>query len=530
MRDQRLFLSCLRAMDAGLVAAGMPPLLDWWWDTIERFYLSGARRFVIRKGRRVYASTSVAPRVAVAEMLFGEHKHIKGTPAIEYAFLSVKRDEANKRLDGIKAILEALEEPYVPRGQTLVLTKRPAVFVVVTASHKTAVGGTIGFAWCDEVARWSDDDTGKNPAEQVVGTLAPALATLPDAKLWLVSSPLVKDDFHARSFELGDTDHQATAFGATWDINPTLTEEETHKLEPDLRIWSREYAAIPSDAITADWFGVALDMALSQPRVDEPILSWVRYTIAIDPAFSKDFFGYAVISSRSLPPDPRMPNRKRRMTRVHEAGAWKVNGRRPLEMAFELRKLCQRYHVGAEPQRADETDKQAEERIKAATARVFSDQFEGHSFGDLARQAGLYLEVRPWTGGSSETSQGARYKAVRLAMLEGTLLLPSPDAPTGDMTKALESELRGVRGVLLPSGAERIELPRSSDAGHMDRTSALVLAASEALLLPPQEELVPPVKMREQDIWREQAKKACIERRQREWRKDPMGALRRASR
>lgn len=517
-------------MDAALVASGMPELPAWWWNTIERFYRSGKRRLVVRKGRRVFASTAVAPRIAVAEMLFGEHPHIKGTPRIVYAFLSVKRDEATKRLEGIAAILDALGEAYTPRGQTIVLKNHPAVFAVITASHKTAVGDTVAFAWCDELARWSDDDTGKNPAEQVVGTLAPALGTLPDAKLFLVSSPLTKDDFHARSFDLGETDAQAVAFGATWDINPTLTEEATRALEPDLRIWSREYAAIPSDAVTADWFGVALDMALSQPRVEEGVLPWVRYTIAIDPAFHRDFFGYAVISSRSLPPDPRMPHRKRRMTRVHEAGAWKVAGRRPLEMAFELRRLCQRYHVGAEPQRADETDKMAEERIQKATARVFSDQYEGHSFGDLARQAGLYLEVRPWTGGQSETSQAARYKAVRLAMLEGTLLLPAPGSPTGDVTKSLESELRGVRGVLLPSGNERIELPRASDAGHLDRVSALVLGASEALLLPPQTELAAVVPVSEQDALREQARRAVIKKREKEWRGDMMGALRRAAR
>jgi hypothetical protein len=528
MRDPTLFLSCLRCMDSALVAAGFPATSQWWQSELERFVLSGRKRWVIRAGRRAGKSSTLC-RVAVAVALWGEWSVPIGDRAV-VAFVSVDRDEAASRLRTIAAILGALEVPYEERAGEIELRERRLVFKVITGSVKGTAGFTSVALFGDEMAKWESRDDHANPAREIMASLRPTTATQEAAFEVCASSPWGTNDYHAELFKLGDDDHQVTSFAPTWIGNPTLTEEDTKAKEPDLRIWSREYAAIPSDAITADWFGVALDMALSQPRVDEPILSWVRYTIAIDPAFSKDFFGYAVISSRSLPPDPRMPNRKRRMTRVHEAGAWKVNGRRPLEMAFELRKLCQRYHVGAEPQRADETDKQAEERIRKATARVFSDQFEGHSFGDLARQAGLYLEVRPWTGGSSETSQGARYKAVRLAMLEGTLLLPSPDAPTGDMTKPLETELRGVRGVLLPSGAERIELPRSSDAGHMDRTSALVLAASEALLLPPQEELVPPVKMREQDIWREQAKKACIERRQREWRKDPMGALRRAAR
>jgi hypothetical protein len=223
-RTVETFLRKLWALEAQLVQAGFKPMRRWWRETIERFYRSGKRRLVVRKGRRVFASTCVAPRLAVAEMLFGQHEHVVGTPPLVYAFVSVKRDEAANRLRGIKAILDVLGEKYAEKGETIELTNTPAIFSVLTASYKLSVGETLAYCWLDEVSRWNDE--GANPAEQVVGTIAPALATLPGAKMFLVSSPLGAHDYHARQFDLGETDLQCVAFGETWTINPTLSEAD----------------------------------------------------------------------------------------------------------------------------------------------------------------------------------------------------------------------------------------------------------------------------------------------------------------
>lgn len=258
-RSPEAFLRRLWALEAQLVQAGFQPMPRWWRETIERFYVSGKRRVVVRKGRRVYASTCVAPRLAVAEMLFGQHTHIHGSPPLVFAFLSVKRDEAGKRLLGVSAILHAIGEKYAERGETIELKDRPAVFAVVTANHRTNVGDTVAFAWLDELCSWSDDELGANPAEMVVGRLAPALSTLPDAKMFLVSSPLGPDDYHARQFDLGDTPAQYVAFGNTWTINPDLTEEACEELEPHEPSRRREYGAIPSSAISPAFPAAAVE-------------------------------------------------------------------------------------------------------------------------------------------------------------------------------------------------------------------------------------------------------------------------------
>jgi hypothetical protein len=71
------------------------------------------------------------------------------------------------------------------------------------------------------------------------------MATQPDARIVLISSPLTHEDAHAKAYDQGDTDHQTVAFAPTWVANPTVTEQQTRDDEPDPRVWAREYAAIP---------------------------------------------------------------------------------------------------------------------------------------------------------------------------------------------------------------------------------------------------------------------------------------------
>jgi hypothetical protein len=72
----------------------------------------------------------------------------------------------------------------------------------------------------------------------------------------LVSSAFSRDDYHAVLVDRGDTEHQRVAIATTWEANPSITEAQTRQLEPDPRIWAREYSSIPqssaSDALDPD--------------------------------------------------------------------------------------------------------------------------------------------------------------------------------------------------------------------------------------------------------------------------------------
>lgn len=308
-RDPRAFLAKVWKLEERLVRAGFPAMPAWWRREIERFYLSGKRRWVIRKGRRVFASTCVAPRLAVAEMLYGQHRHLPGTPPLIYAFLSVKRDEAGKRLRGVTAILDVLGEKYAEKGEAIELLTRPAIFAVVTANFRTNVGDTVAFAWLDELARWHDDALSANPAEQVVGSLAPALSTLPDAKLIMVSTPLGVEDFHAKQFDLGETAAQCVSFGATWEINPSLTREACEELEPDRKLFLREYGGVPQATLTE---ALDSDLVALTGRA-RPKLKFYRSVLALDASggssceFASGLVAYGIPPAIGEPLDHTFP-------------------------------------------------------------------------------------------------------------------------------------------------------------------------------------------------------------------------------
>jgi hypothetical protein len=241
-------LDQLHRVDAAMVARGNPAIPPAWWHQIERFYHSGKRQFTVRKPRRIGASTVVAPRLIVASLLCSEHRVPEGETSI-FAVVSVKRSEASNRLRNTKAVLDALAIPYQERDGELEVTGTNRVIKVLTASFRTEVGQTLEFLWCDELSRWRDDTTGANPAREVLAALKPSLATVRDGRIWLVSSPLGREDFHAREYERGDDEDQIVAdLGCTWEVNPTLSEADCRALERDPKIFGREYRGIPQDA------------------------------------------------------------------------------------------------------------------------------------------------------------------------------------------------------------------------------------------------------------------------------------------
>src|SRR5690606_17811569 len=68
-------------------------------------------------------------------------------------------------------------------------------------------------------------------------------------------------DYHAQLVERGDSDGQIVSAAPTWVANPSLTEADTRALEPDPRVWSREYGNEPSEAISAALPGEAITAA-----------------------------------------------------------------------------------------------------------------------------------------------------------------------------------------------------------------------------------------------------------------------------
>jgi hypothetical protein len=244
------FLARFDAMNAELVRHGLPPISQWWRKQIGRFFDAKRRRWVIRAGRRAGKSSTLC-RLAVAWALWGTWAVPVGDIAV-IPFVSVSKDEARARLRTIAAILKALGIDFAERGDEIELGgKRPVLFKALACTTDAVVGFTSIAIFEDEVAKWESRETGANPARAVDTSLAPTMATQPHAFRVLSSSPWSADDYHAELFDQGDTDHQLVSFAPTWVANPTITEAQTHELEPDPLVHAREYGAVPGATISA---------------------------------------------------------------------------------------------------------------------------------------------------------------------------------------------------------------------------------------------------------------------------------------
>ena len=97
---------------------------------------------------------------------------------------------------------------------------------VKTSDYRTVRGVTLVCAIADEVAFW--DPQGVNPDKQVFQALRPAMATIPESKLLVISSPYAKYGvlFEAHRNHFGSDDSPVLVWQApTTVMNPSITQE-----------------------------------------------------------------------------------------------------------------------------------------------------------------------------------------------------------------------------------------------------------------------------------------------------------------
>jgi hypothetical protein len=438
-------LGALAAQDRRLYHAGFPAISGWWWDTLSLFYGSGKRQLVARVGRRGGKSSTLC-RVAVAEALHGSHYVPPGDVGM-FAFVSVRRTEARERLRTIRAILDALKEPYEERGDDVELTRHPVLFRVFTGTVSGVSGPTCIGAVCDEVAKWRDADTGANPATEVLRSLRPTLMTQPRAKLFLSSSPLGMLDAHAEAYALGNTAYQMVAQTPTWVANPTITEEATHKEEPNPDIWRREYAAIPMEGTEESMFSPALLDVCSRPSgKDVPRETGVTYNAAMDPALVRNAWTLAICGRRFA------GGRVRRS--VVATREWRGTAAVPLRPDAVLREV-------ASVLRAYDLDV------------VDTDEFHGQSLAIIAERPDIDIVVR--VNPTTATDKIERYESLLTQLSDETIELPGEPK--------VRADLLAVRRLLTPNGFV-VRLPETPDGRHCDHASSISLGLSRCLVDP----------------------------------------------
>ncbi len=396
------------ALNAALVARGFPPTSPWWRARIRAFYRTGKRRFITRVGRRGGKSSTYC-RLAVVEALYGEHVIPPGDVGV-LAIISARRPDALERLRTIKAILDAIGVAYAEKGDSVELTARRMVFTVFTASIAGVSGFTSIFVLCDEVAKWRDSDTGANPAAVVISSVAPTMATQPNAKMILSSSPMGLLDAHADAYALGDTAHQMIAHATSWEANPTLSEASTRADEPDELIWLREYAAIPQAEAETSVLTTGLLDKVTRATGNVEADDRHTYVATIDPATRGNAWTLTIGTLTD--------GQKRQIVLTRE---WRGTKAKPLVPRDVFRDI-------------------AAELQPFRLAHVHSDQWSEDTLRESARAAGIALLVTPWTAGLKADC----YDALKMLAQEGKLDLPA------DAT--VRTDLLGIRQKLTRNG------------------------------------------------------------------------------
>jgi hypothetical protein len=439
-------LDHLDPLERLLASRGWVPMSDWWRDQFTRFYASGCREFVLRVGRRGGKSSSIS-RIAVLEALFGTHEIPRGDTGV-VAIVSVKLAEARDRLKLIKALLDEIGSKYTTIDQYgILLVDKPVAFRVFAAGIGSVSGFTAIVVFCDEVSKWKDEITGKNPATEVLAAVRPTMVSMKSAKMFLCSSPLGNDDGHAKAFEKGNTPRQLIASAPTWVANPTLTEEWTHGEEEDDLTWSREYGAIPHDgSVESIYTPPMIDRAVARRKhldPKEPLAydPGATYMAAMDPAMRGDSWTLCIVGTWRA-----RASEQPRYSLVC-AKEWRGKKKVPLDpdvVFADVRSALSRYGLRS----------------------VWQDQ---HNYDALRSSAGR-AGVETLLENSTATTNVQVHENLKNLMAQGTFDMPN--LPT------LKADLGNVRMMIGKGGGPRVEVPHAGDR-HCDFAPSLTLAVSK---------------------------------------------------
>lgn len=463
------------ALDAHLVTKGFPPTSPWWRETIRRWLLAGKRQLVCRVGRRGGKSSTLT-RLGVVLALYGEH-HVNPGDRATVAFVSVGKDEAKLRIVLIKAVLDALGQPYVPTEGGVELKHRPFAFRVFACTVGAVSGFTAVAIVADEVSKWKAADDGANPAKEVLGSIRPTMATMPNGRIILSSSPFGFEDEHATSFDRGETDFQSVAFAESWVANPVLTEASTRRDEPDERIWAREYACIPSLTVSAAFDLERVEVAMRAPPPSRHG-TYFTASLIIDAAGGGADAMTAAFVNFFRPFVPREayemgPNDRDRF------GNEILHTAEPLCDAFGVPRLREEYmHLSrvtmvVHPIMAFDTRRVAFDDVisylsglahRSGVRRAFGDQFGAYQAEASFRHNGLRFEALPWTAPSKIEA----VNHLRRMLNDETIVLP--------VDEDLRKEFATYQERLTTSGT----FSYSAKSGRHDDRVAVVLTACMA--------------------------------------------------
>jgi hypothetical protein len=190
-------------------------------------------------------------------------------------------------VSGLLHLASPLAKLIAKETQETITLTNGIVIEIHTANFKTLRGYTVIGAVCDEAAYWPTDDSA-NPDTEILAALRPAMATVPDALLVVISSPYARRGELWKTYRAAfgqDRDDVLVAQADTRTMNPTVPIEEIERAYADdptraAAEYGGEFRRDVETFITVE----VLEAAICPGRHELPPLSGVAYEAFVDPS------------------------------------------------------------------------------------------------------------------------------------------------------------------------------------------------------------------------------------------------------
>jgi hypothetical protein len=191
----------------------------------------GHKRIFLLAGRRS-GKSRLSSTIAVYLAIFHDWQRYLAPGEVAHVFVvAVDRFQAGACLNYIKGLLEQAAPDLIEKvtSDSVVLTNRVTVDVRA-CNFKTGRGHACAAIIADEIGYWSDD-SGANPAKEVINSLLPTL--LPGGMLIAASTPRQRWGYLFEQFEAhwGKQDDPVLILrGETSILNPTYSQDTINEL------------------------------------------------------------------------------------------------------------------------------------------------------------------------------------------------------------------------------------------------------------------------------------------------------------
>jgi hypothetical protein len=251
--------------------------------------ISGIKEAYAVVGRRGGKSRIVAFAAVYIACFHDFRKYL--APGERGMVLTIARDRDQSKVvfnyvSGILDAVPALKRMIIRQTADEIDLSNGITIAVKTSDYRAVRGVTVVLCVADEVCFW--DSQGVNPDKEIFQALRPAMATIPEAKLLVISSPYAKAGvvFEAHRRYFGKDDAPVLVWqAATRTMNPNITEAFIQaEIENDPDAARSEWLAQFREDVEAAFSIESIEQCVVPGRTELMAAGALGYVAFVDPS------------------------------------------------------------------------------------------------------------------------------------------------------------------------------------------------------------------------------------------------------